>query len=146
MVILSKFAETLLSLMEEKGLNAPALAKALGTDRSNITRYLHGQRLPSFQVFINLIEFFNVSADVLLGVSDYAQSTEFLPLPPFGAQLRTIMQATHTTQYALKKEAGFSSASIHNWLTGQDFPSPDKLVRLADHMAVSVDYLLGRVK
>ena len=42
MVILSKFAENLSALMEEKNLNAPALGKILNMDRSNITRYLRG--------------------------------------------------------------------------------------------------------
>ena len=63
MVILSKFAETLSALMSERNLNAPALGKIIKTDRSNITRYQKGERLPSFEVFVALIEYFNVSAD-----------------------------------------------------------------------------------
>lgn len=71
MIIVSKFAENLFSLMQEHNLNAPALAKLLHTDRSNITRYLRAERLPNYEVFIKLVEFFNVSADVLLGRIDY---------------------------------------------------------------------------
>ena len=59
MVILSKFAETLSACMEEHNVNAPALGKILKTDRSNITRYLRGERLPGYSVFISLLEFSN---------------------------------------------------------------------------------------
>ena len=145
MVILSNFAETLFALMTEKGLNAPALARTLKTDRSNITRYLRGERLPSFAVFVKMIEFFNVSADVLLGLVDYTQTTNFLPVTSFDQQLKRVMTETKTSQYALNKHAGFSSASVHNWLTGKDIPSVEKLAQLAQFMDVSVDYLLGRV-
>ena len=84
MDILSKFAETLASLMTEKGLNAPALAKILETDRSNVTRYLAGKRLPLFHGFVKTIEFFNVSADVLLGLKDYTEITKFSPVKTLG--------------------------------------------------------------
>ncbi len=77
MVILSKFAENLSALMEEKNLNAPALGKILNMDRSNITRYLRGERLPNYDLFIRIIEYFNVSADVLLGRLDYCDVQEF---------------------------------------------------------------------
>ena len=144
MDILSKFAETLASLMTEKGLNAPALAKILETDRSNVTRYLAGKRLPLFHGFVKTIEFFNVSADVLLGLKDYTEITKFSPVKNFGERLREVMAETKTTQYALHKSKNFSSASIHNWLTGKDLPTVEKLVLLARHMDCSVDYLLGR--
>ena len=102
--------------------------------------------MPSFTVFVRMIEFFNVSADVLLGLIDYTPTTNFLPESTFSANLQKVMTETKTTQYALNKHAGFSSASVHNWLKGKDLPSADKLVRLAQFMDVSVDYLLGRVK
>ena len=70
MSILSNFSENLSALMQEKNLNAPALGKILNMDRSNITRYLRGERLPDYRVFVTLIEYFNVSADVLLGRLD----------------------------------------------------------------------------
>ena len=67
---MSKFAENLFLLMQEHNLNAPALADLIKTDRTNITRYLRGERLPLYDVFTKLIEFYNVSADVLLGRLD----------------------------------------------------------------------------
>ena len=146
MSVLSNFAENLAALMAERNLNAPALAKLLKTDRSNITRYLRGERLPVFDGFIAMLDFFNVSADVLLGLVDYTQDKDFLPLPVFNEQLKEIMKQTNTSQYKLEHQFGISGSSVYNWLNGNSLPNAESLVRLAQCMDVSVDYLLGRVK
>lgn len=145
MVILSNFAENLSTLMVEHNLKAPALAKALQTDRSNITRYLRGERFPVFHGFMTILEYFNVSADVLLGLCDYTPDTNFLTPPPFGDRLRTVMNETKTTQYRIEREANISGASMYNWLFNKSVPTVENLVKLAKYMDVSVDYLLGRI-
>ena len=146
MVILSKFAETLSALMSERNLNAPALGKIIGTDRSNITRYQKGERLPSFEVFVALIEYFNVSADVLLGCVEFTNETDFLPIPDFGKRLRAVMAETKTSQYAIENHTNISSSSLYKWLFGQSLPNTESLVKLAEYMEISVDYLLGRIE
>lgn len=146
MVNLSKFAENLSELMERHGLNAPMLAKTLRIDRSNITRYLRGERLPQFDGFVAIVEYFNCSADVLLGRLDYAKETAFLPVIPFGERLRTVMAETKTTQYRLEKDLKISGGSIYRWLFNQALPSVESLEKLAEYMDVRVDYLLGRIK
>lgn len=146
MDILSNFAENLAELMAERNLNAPALAKILKMDRSNVTRYLHGLRLPVFHGFIAIAEFFNVSADVLLGRTDYSSETEFLPVLPFGERLRQVMNETKTTQYRIERDLNISGSSMYNWLFNKTVPTVESLVRLAEYMDVSVDYLLGRVR
>lgn len=146
MVIMSKFAENLSALMQEHELNAPSLAKIIKTDRTNITRYLRGERLPLFKVFVSLIEYFNVSADVLLGRLDYCEVQSFLPIQPFGTTLRRVMSETKTTQYRIEKDLNISGGTMYNWLINKSLPNVENLVRLADYMDVSVDYLLGRIK
>ena len=103
MVDLSNFGENLSALMMERNIKAPALAKLLKTDRSNITRYMRGDRLPSHTSFLAILNYFSVSADVILGLQDYSSETEFLPTLPFGDRLRTIMEETKTTQYSIVK-------------------------------------------
>lgn len=146
MVTLSKFAENLYALMSERGLNAPALAKILETDRSNITRYLRGERLPLYQGFIALIEYFNCSADVLLGLSEYSSQEKFDAVGNFSERLRLVMKETNTTQYRIEKDVKISGGSMYRWLFNQTAPSVESIIKLAQYMDVSVDYLLGRVK
>ena len=146
MDILSNFAENLSMLMEERDLNAPALAKILNIDRSNVTRYVRGIRFPLYQSFIALIEYFNVSADVLLGRVDFVSEANFHPVLPFGERLRQVMKETETTQYKIERDLKISGASMYKWLFSQCYPSVESLAKLADYMDVSIDYLLGRVR
>lgn len=145
MIILSKFAETLSACMEERGVNAPALGKILKTDRSNITRYLRGVRLPGYPLFIAFLEYFNVSADVLLGRVDYCNVQNFQSVQPFGNVLRKALDETKVSQYRLQKDLHFSSATTYSWLRNKSIPSIEHIVNLADYLDVSVDYLLGRI-
>ena len=145
MIILSKFAETLYSLMREKNINAPALGKILETDRTNITRYLRAERLPLYHGFIALCEYFNVSADVLLGRVDYSNEELFQPIQPFSSTLRRIMKETGTSQYSIVKKLGVSGGTMYYWLSGKSLPTVENLDKLADFMDVSIDYLLGRI-
>ena len=145
MIILSKFAENLFSLMTERNLNAPKLAKELNVDRTSITEYLRGKRFPNFKAFVAMLNFFNVSADVLLGRADYSNAKIFYPITPFGTNLRKVMEETNTTQYRIEKELHISGGTMYYWLINQSLPSVLNLDKLADFMDVSIDYLLGRV-
>ena len=142
---MSKFAENLFLLMQEHNLNAPALADLIKTDRTNITRYLRGERLPLYDVFTKLIEFFNVSADVLLGRLDYCDVKEFHPIQPFGTTLRRVLVETNTTQYRVIKDLQISQATMYYWLLNERLPTVEKLDMLADYLELPIDYLLGRI-
>ena len=144
MIILSNFAETLSALMEERNLNPPAFGQILGTHRTNITRYLQGKRLPSYDLFVAMVEFFNVSADVLLGRLEYCSVKLFHPVQPFGKTLRKALDEAKVSQYRLQKDLHFSSATTNAWLTNTRIPSVEHIDQLADYLDVSVDYLLGR--
>lgn len=146
MVIMSKFAETLSALMAEQNLKAPALAKILNTNRSNVTRYLEGKRFPSYYNFIAIADYFSISTDVLLGRLDYTNDTTFLPALPFGTRLRQIMQETKTTQYRIELDLKISGANMYKWLNDITVPSVESLDKLADYMDISIDYLLGRIR
>ena len=142
---MSKFAENLFLLMQEHNLNAPALAELIKTDRTNITRYLRGERLPLYDVFTKLIEYFNVSADVLLGRLDYCDIKEFHPIQPFGTTLRRVLEETNTTQYRVIKDLHISQATMYYWLLNERLPTVEKLDMLADYLELPIDYLLGRI-
>lgn len=145
MVILSKFAENLFLLMQEHNINAPALGKALKTDRTNITRYLRAERLPLYDGFVVMLEYFNVSADVLLGRKDFCNIEKFNPVQPFGTTLQRVLKETKTSQYRIQKDLGFSGSTTYAWLTNKSLPTIETMDKLADYLDVSVDYLLGRI-
>ena len=148
MVDLSNFVERLSELMSERELNAPALAKELKTDRSSLTRYLSGAHTPNFEIFVKIVEFFRCSADYLLGLTDIPSDEEkLLPVPPFAPQFKKVLGELRVTQYYLvEKTKKFSYNQLQGWLKGNNEPTLPCLIRLAQTLDCSVDYLIGRIK
>ena len=146
MGILSKLSERLKMLMLDRGVNAPKLAKALGIGSNTITRYLQGVGTPNFEIFVKLVEYFNCSADFLLGLEEQPfYEKKYLPVPLFSEQFRKAMEECKMSQYALKNKTGISWNNFHKWLNGKSKPYPDSLVKIAIAMECTVDFLIGRV-
>lgn len=147
MFYLSKFAERLKEVMDDKPINAPALGKALHTDRTNITRYLRGERAPQYANFLRLLDFFSCSADYLLGLVDYPpeNAVYHAPSEPFSVRLRRAMNACDVSRYSLENAQNFASSAVQNWLTGKKLPTVESLAALSEFMGCSVDYLIGRI-
>lgn len=67
----NKFKQRLKELREEKGLSIEGLAKAVNVSAACISRWENGLRIPNIDSIILLCEFFKVSADYLIGLTDY---------------------------------------------------------------------------
>lgn len=62
----------------------------------------------------------------------------------FAARLTQCFKRSGLRQIAVARQVGSSSVGMSQFLAGANFPSIEKLVRLADTFGVSIDYLLGR--
>lgn len=146
MGILSKLPERLSELMKENNLTPLLLANKIGVNRNEITRYLSGAHLPSFTVFVKLIEEFNCSADFLLGLIDYPpNNVVFHPIPPFSQRFRELLSTYKMSQYALHQKSNFSYDNFNKWLKGITSPYIDNLIKLSQAFDCSVDYLIGHI-
>ena len=146
MDILSKLPERLKEMMFDKGINAPTLAEKLDVGANTITRYLQGASSPNFEIFVKLVEYFNCSADFLLGIEEQPfYERKFFPVPTFAEQFRKAMEECNMTQYALHKKTGISWNNFHKWLKGKSKPYPESLLKIVIAMECSVDFLLCRI-
>lgn len=68
-------------LRNEKNLTQQQVADALGIERSLYARYEYGSRTPPVDNLIKLSEFFNVTTDYLLELSDEPQGGRVFPPP-----------------------------------------------------------------
>jgi len=68
---MNKFAERLKSLRLEKGLTLEQLAKEINMSYAAISRWEAKQRIPNIEALIVIAKYFNVSADYLLGLTDF---------------------------------------------------------------------------
>ncbi|MFQ6724570.1 MAG: helix-turn-helix domain-containing protein [Clostridia bacterium] len=64
------FIEILKDLMIEKDLNQVKLAKLIGIRQGQVSEWLNGKSKPGYDSLKALAIALNVSADVLLGISD----------------------------------------------------------------------------
>lgn len=90
---MSQFAPKLKSLREENGLNQSQLADELGVSRGSISFYENGDRIPDIDFLAKTAEYFNVSADWLLG-----RSTE----RTFDSDIQKVHQYTGLTSTAIR--------------------------------------------
>lgn len=64
-------------LRRSKGLSQRELGNAIGTAQQTISRLEVGNYSPPVDLIINMAEYFDVSIDYLLGLSDYKYSFEY---------------------------------------------------------------------
>lgn len=114
---LSKFSEVLDSLMFERELNATQLATAVGTDPTNIMRYLRCTRTPSVETLVKLADYFGCTTDYLLGRESENYPTTFYPLPPFSEQLKVLKEHFKCPWWQIYKTAHITSSRFMNGRT-----------------------------
>ncbi len=64
------FSKRLKDLREESGLTQTKLGKEIGVDQRSISFYELGKYEPDLQTLINIANFFDVSTDYLLGLTN----------------------------------------------------------------------------
>lgn len=55
-----------------------------------------------------------------------------------------ILGEREITAYRLAKDAGLNERIVGHWKAGERYPSYENLLKLAEHLDVSLDYLAGR--
>lgn len=64
------FCERFKELRQDKGLTTKQLGDALGVEKSTITRWENGLRIPNIVSLHSIAVYFNVSADYLIGLEN----------------------------------------------------------------------------
>ncbi len=139
------FAERLKELMIEHDLIPGTLAEALKINRSTIARYLNGTRQPSVNTFVIIADYFNCTADFLLGFESINSKSDFKKCPPFKEQLKIILDKENINKYQLCKITGIAESAIYDWQRGDNQPSLSNIVQIAKKLNLPVDYVLGRI-
>jgi transcriptional regulator with XRE-family HTH domain len=62
----------------------------------------------------------------------------------FGDRLRRLREEKRLSQAELAERTGFQPSAISHFESGRRAPSFDNIKKLADALAITIDYLLGR--
>lgn len=68
---MSKFADNLKMLRQERNIGQVELATKLDVSKGIISLWENGKREPTLTYIIKIAKFFNVSADFLIGLENY---------------------------------------------------------------------------
>lgn len=92
-------------LRQEKELTQNDIAKAINTSQRNISRWENGENEPSSSFIIKLANYFDVSADYLLGLEDDFGSCTAAPMGDgsYSSEEREIILKYRTLPEKLKK-------------------------------------------
>ncbi len=141
-----KITERLTELMEEAGLTQTQLANETGISVGNISNFLSGVHTPSFDAFVKLLYRFECSADFLLGLTEFHTNETLHPVLPFHKRFREVLKERNVSQNKLRIGLQISTSVIYKWISGKSLPLLESLIRIADFLDCSVDYLIGRVR
>jgi bacteriophage CI repressor helix-turn-helix domain len=75
-----------------------------------------------------------------VGLKQYKESK----MKIFGTRLREVRKSKKITQIELANMLGISQKSYSHWENNKTFPSFENLIKLADLLEVSLDWLFGR--
>jgi transcriptional regulator with XRE-family HTH domain len=64
------FVKRLNTLMENNKTSQQSLEDAIGVSRVAVSQFAHGANLPSIEKIVRIADYFHVSIDYLLGLSD----------------------------------------------------------------------------
>ena len=141
---MSVFVEMRKVFIEAGNLSVTALAKKIGVTRETASNIVNEAHMPSTKAFVALIEYFNCSADYLLGRIDIPKEDSFRAVKPIGKILKQCLKDSGKTEVKLQDDLHLSSSLTYKWLNDKSTPTVINYLKLAEYFDCSIDYLLGR--
>lgn len=149
---MEKFHEKLKMLRKKQGFTQKEVADLVHVERVRYTNWEIGKRKPNFDNLSMLACIFDVSIDFLL--SDYIeiskdkylkmQESDLIISNVFPQRLKEVRIKRGLTQTELGEKLGVKQNTFTNWENGKREPNFEIVIKLADLLEVSVDWLFGR--
>lgn len=141
----------LFELMKERNITAKKLSDDTKISTGNISDWKSGRSTPSAERIVLLATYFGVSSDYLLGLdTEQKVGGDTSDVANYGkATVECIQQELDRRGIkpaTMSKDLGFSNGLFSQWKSGMQNPSAEKIIKIADYLDCSVDYLLGRDK
>lgn len=129
------------------GLSQEELAEKLNISQKSISKYELGNRKPQYKVLVRMAEYFGVTTDYLLGVTDSTENEpESSVTRKFGNRLRELRVSEGITQFQMAVILDTSKSNISKYEAGTVEPGMEKINEIARFFKVTTDYLFGMAK
>lgn len=146
----SIFSQRLQSLMCAEKVSKRGLAEKTGVQRKSIINYVNGHFFPRYDSLCKIADFFEVSADYLLGRENEcfcAYRSECAAEQISGVfvrRLNKLLEDKNMTRYRFAQKLDVGQSAISKWMHRVSMPETLLIMKIADAMDCTVDYLLGR--
>lgn len=138
------FSERLTELMfQADKITTEKLGNVLSVGGSTVCLWKEGKRGILLSNAIKIVEYFNCSLEFLFGRTDNVLDFAPQAMLPFYNELKKIMKERNISMYRIVKEKIVSSGNFDSWSKGGD-PFMQTVIKLADYLDVTIDYLVGR--
>ena len=151
------FWERFYGLCTRKGIKPNPIAKELGVSTGIISKWKNEKTLPNGETLIKIANYFNCSVDYLLG-------RETQDITPGGIELynaldvvgelhisnnvalriKAIAKEKHIPIGKMLSDCEISKNALSSMQAGGYLPRLENLIKIADYLNCSIDYLLGR--
>ena len=129
-------------------LTQEKVANILGIDRRTYNHYEIGEKIIPIKHLITLSDYFNVSIDYLLGLTDVKQYDNVTKADKVvaGIRLKEFRNENKLTQVKLANILNTTFSSIAFNEKGRNFIATPFLYTICSKYHISADYLLGKIK
>ncbi len=145
MFSLTVFGERLSERMFELKISSKEFAKRLNVSISTVNDWKRGKFLIVLGNLLKAADELKCSVDFLAGRTEAV--LDFIPCEPvpFYPHFCAVLQKCGITKYRLVKEKILGKNTVYAWKSGIE-PQILTLYKLADHLGITIDYLVGREK
>jgi len=144
MINIEKFSERLEDLIRDKGMDNKTFAREVGVPESCISYFINSLRMPTITTLVKISDYFNCSADYVLGITENTNSS-FKVCPPFSERLQYLIEFyKYPSPKSFRKDLNLSKSRFNEWLKGTRVPSLDNIIKISEGLECSVDFVLGR--
>ena len=143
---LENFPDVLKELIVENLANLTEVSDELKCGESTLSRYTTGKALPTLEMTVRLADYFSVTTDYLLGLNEENTASKFKQCPPFSKRFEEVLTYFHISRYRLIQMTGIAESVMRYWVQGKTEPTIPSVVKIAQALGCTVDFLLGREK
>ena len=143
-----KYNIILQNIRMEFNLTQEKIANILGIDRRTYNHYETSEKIIPIKHLITLSDYFNVSIDYLLGLTDIKQYKNVLKADKIvaGIRLKEFRKEKKLTQVKLASILNTAFSSIAFNEKGRNYIATPFLYTICSKYHISSDYLLGKTK
>ncbi len=138
------FRERLQDFLDEHALKKADFAKASGISLARVYAILRGNAAPSLETALKAADYFCCTLDYLFGFREDYSERNYAVVASVCERVKESIDAAPLSRYKLSRMTGIDQSDLHHWYHGRERPELVSLLRLAEPLNASLDYLSGR--